>query len=222
MQLDKNFLYEKIKQLKLTENIIDDIIESYQLLKSFYWSNNKIILSQYNTFIDFFCFPLLESFLENKKNKSRLYVRLAEINVEAQSIFILFWFLCFRDLDLEMMDRIFHKKDYNMFWYQYANWLEKNINTKTTEIESAIALYLQNRAFSLKEINVKEWLNIEELSIYTRIARGTLYNYVSNGEIPHTKKGGLKFNREEIDNWLKSKSFNPDDIRKQIKKKGLL
>ena len=81
---------------------------------------------------------------------------------------------------------------------------------------------MKNHLNHIKEINSKEWLTIEELSQYTSIAVGTLYNYISEGEIPHTKKEGLKFNRNEIDAWLKSKSFNPDDIRKKIRKEGFL
>lgn len=66
------------------------------------------------------------------------------------------------------------------------------------------------------EINNKVWLNIDELSKYADIAKGTIYNYVCKGDIPHTKRGGLKFNRQEIDAWLKSDSFNPDEIRKLL------
>lgn len=60
----------------------------------------------------------------------------------------------------------------------------------------------------------KEWLNIDELSIYTGIAKGTIYNYVSKGKIPHSKKGGLRFNRKEIDEWMLDDEFNLDVVKK--------
>ena len=67
------------------------------------------------------------------------------------------------------------------------------------------------------EINNKARLFIEELSNYADIAVATLYNYVSNGERPHTKKGGLKFTSKDVDKWSKSIGYNPADIKRQTK-----
>jgi hypothetical protein len=48
---------------------------------------------------------------------------------------------------------------------------------------------LQNeQQTTTQEINNKVWLNIEELSKYADMAVGTISNYVSNGDIPHTKE----------------------------------
>ena len=227
MRLDKAFLDTKIKELDFSKTdskqILEEIFESQRFLSSLPWLNDEEISSQYIFFLDFFFFHLLESFLQKRKSKSKIYSRLGDISSEAQNISALFWFLCFRGLDPEMMNRIFHDKDYSLFWHQYAHWLE-NIVLKAgaADEQSIVASYLKNRLSNIREINIKEWLTIEELSLYTHVAIGTIYNYVSDGEIPHTKVGGLKFNRHEIDEWLKSKSFNPDDIRKQIKKDGLL
>jgi excisionase family DNA binding protein len=49
----------------------------------------------------------------------------------------------------------------------------------------------------------KLFLNVDELSQYTGIARGTLYVWVCQKRIPHLKIGRmLKFDVREIEVWL--------------------
>lgn len=47
-------------------------------------------------------------------------------------------------------------------------------------------------------------LTIEELSVYLKIPRSTLYKLVREGKIPAQKVGRhLRFLRESIDEWMK-------------------
>ncbi|MGD0229844.1 MAG: helix-turn-helix domain-containing protein [Syntrophorhabdales bacterium] len=47
-------------------------------------------------------------------------------------------------------------------------------------------------------------LTIEELSVYLKIPKSTLYKLVREGKIPAQKVGRhLRFLRESIDQWLK-------------------
>lgn len=47
-------------------------------------------------------------------------------------------------------------------------------------------------------------LTIEELSLYLKIPKSTLYKLVREGKIPSQKVGRhLRFHRESIDEWLK-------------------
>jgi excisionase family DNA binding protein len=65
----------------------------------------------------------------------------------------------------------------------------------------------------------KEWMNAMEASEYLGIAKGTIYNYVSKGKIPHSKKGGLKFNKTDLDEWMKTDEFSLATLR-SLKRKG--
>jgi len=50
----------------------------------------------------------------------------------------------------------------------------------------------------------RQYLTIKEVSLLTGLAVGTLYNMVSKRQIPHRKLGRLvKFERDELDKWLK-------------------
>jgi len=47
-------------------------------------------------------------------------------------------------------------------------------------------------------------LTIEELSVYLKIPKSTLYKLVREGKVPSQKVGRhLRFHRESIDEWLK-------------------
>lgn len=47
-------------------------------------------------------------------------------------------------------------------------------------------------------------LTIEELALYLKIPKSTLYKLVREGKIPSQKVGRhLRFHRESIDEWLK-------------------
>jgi excisionase family DNA binding protein len=53
----------------------------------------------------------------------------------------------------------------------------------------------------------RRYLTVKEVSDYTGLAEGTLYNMVSERRIPHSKIGRLlKFERYELDKWLKDQS----------------
>ena len=56
----------------------------------------------------------------------------------------------------------------------------------------------------------KRFLTPRELAEYLGIARGTIYNWLSEKKIPCFKLGRLvKFDLREIDKWLKGKSIDP-------------
>jgi excisionase family DNA binding protein len=49
-------------------------------------------------------------------------------------------------------------------------------------------------------------MDIEELADYLKLKRQTIYNWLSQGRISGIKVGGVwRFERREVDNWLKSK-----------------
>ncbi|HOW42672.1 MAG TPA: helix-turn-helix domain-containing protein [Candidatus Omnitrophota bacterium] len=53
-------------------------------------------------------------------------------------------------------------------------------------------------------------INIEELADYLRIQKQTIYNWLYQGKIAGIKVGGVwRFDRREIDAWLKSRRRMP-------------
>ena len=54
----------------------------------------------------------------------------------------------------------------------------------------------------------RRYLNINELSEYVGIPKGTLYVWTCQKRIPYTKIGGskLRFDLKEIDVWIKERS----------------
>lgn len=49
-------------------------------------------------------------------------------------------------------------------------------------------------------------MDIEEVANYLRLQRQTIYNWLHQGKISGIKVGGVwRFDRREIDAWLKSK-----------------
>lgn len=64
-----------------------------------------------------------------------------------------------------------------------------------------------------------DWMNIKEAAIYLKMAVGTIRNYVSKGKIPHSKKGGLRFSKSDLDEWRKTDEFSFKAL-KAIRKKG--
>lgn len=56
-------------------------------------------------------------------------------------------------------------------------------------------------------IRERRYLTIKEVSDYTGLRIGTLYNMVSQRRIPFVKLGQLtRFDRYELDKWLKQQS----------------
>ena len=51
-----------------------------------------------------------------------------------------------------------------------------------------------------------KWLTLEELASYLKLSRSKLYNMVKNNHIPASKVASQwRFDRHEIDEWMKSK-----------------
>lgn len=51
-----------------------------------------------------------------------------------------------------------------------------------------------------------KWLTIEDLSSYLKMSRTKLYQMAQKGELPGSKIGTQwRFDRDEIDAWVKSK-----------------
>lgn len=49
-------------------------------------------------------------------------------------------------------------------------------------------------------------IDIEELAMYLKLKRQTIYNWLHEGKISGMKVGGVwRFDRKEIDSWLKSR-----------------
>lgn len=64
-------------------------------------------------------------------------------------------------------------------------------------------LPMQNKEESIF-INQKKMLNFREACAYTGISRSTMYKLTSAKKIPHYKTAGLRFDRTELDIWLRS------------------
>lgn len=52
----------------------------------------------------------------------------------------------------------------------------------------------------------KQLLDIDELANYLKLRRQTIYNWLHQKKISGIKIGGVwRFNRKDVDDWLKSK-----------------
>ena len=59
-------------------------------------------------------------------------------------------------------------------------------------------------------------MDLEELADYLRLQKHTIYNWLHQGKITGIKVGGVwRFDRKEIDEWLKSKRRVPKTGEKQ-------
>ena len=58
-----------------------------------------------------------------------------------------------------------------------------------------------------------ELFGVTELAEYLKVNKQTIYNWVNKKDIPFAKIGDLlRFDKDEIDRWLKNKTFRPDMI----------
>jgi len=58
-----------------------------------------------------------------------------------------------------------------------------------------------------------KWLTIEELAEYLKMGRTKLYRMAQEGGIPVSKVGNQwRFDREEIDQWMKSQRPATDKV----------
>ncbi|MBU0469167.1 MAG: helix-turn-helix domain-containing protein [Candidatus Omnitrophica bacterium] len=54
---------------------------------------------------------------------------------------------------------------------------------------------------------MKKLLNVEDLAKYLKLQKQTIYNWLNQGKISGMKIGGVwRFDKKEIDKWLKSQS----------------
>jgi len=59
-------------------------------------------------------------------------------------------------------------------------------------------------------MRIAKLIDIDELSDYLKLKRQTIYNWLHEGKISGIKVGGVwRFDRREIDNWLKSRRCAP-------------
>lgn len=57
-------------------------------------------------------------------------------------------------------------------------------------------------------------MDLDELADYLRLQKQTIYNWLHQGKISGIKVGGVwRFDRKEIDAWLKSKRRAPGDLK---------
>ena len=59
------------------------------------------------------------------------------------------------------------------------------------------------------------WLDFKELTSYLKMPKSTLYRMVQQKELPGHKIGrSWRFDREEIDRWIKSGACSQPDVKK--------
>jgi len=57
-------------------------------------------------------------------------------------------------------------------------------------------------------------LDVDELANYLRLRKQTIYNWLHQGKISGMKMGGVwRFDRREVDTWLKSKRRMTKEIK---------
>jgi excisionase family DNA binding protein len=57
-------------------------------------------------------------------------------------------------------------------------------------------------------------IDIDELADFLKLKKQTIYNWLHEGKIAGIKVGGVwRFDRREVDNWLKSRRRIIKDIR---------
>jgi excisionase family DNA binding protein len=62
-----------------------------------------------------------------------------------------------------------------------------------------------DQAGSTKPPLIERWLSVDELAVYLGIKRDTIYKWIVRRRMPAHKVGRLwKFQREEVDRWVKS------------------
>jgi len=58
----------------------------------------------------------------------------------------------------------------------------------------------------IKQVNMVNLIDIDELASYLKLRKQTLYNWLNKGKITGIKVGGVwRFDRREIENWLNSR-----------------
>ena len=63
-------------------------------------------------------------------------------------------------------------------------------------------------------MDLTKWLTIVELAEYLKMGRTKLYRMAQDGDIPASKIGNQwRFDREEIDQWMKSQRPEQDKVQ---------
>jgi excisionase family DNA binding protein len=79
--------------------------------------------------------------------------------------------------------------------------------------------FIQNEINEIKElllalnIQQKEFLTVEDVTVYLQLSKSCLFKMTSNKEIPFYKPGGKKlyFKRSELDEWVFSSKVVSND-----------
>jgi len=57
-------------------------------------------------------------------------------------------------------------------------------------------------------------IDIDELAEYLKLKKQTIYNWLNQGKISGIKVGGVwRFDRREVDSWLKTKRHSVREIK---------
>lgn len=61
-------------------------------------------------------------------------------------------------------------------------------------------------------------MNVDELAQYLKLKQQTIYNWLHQGKLSGIKVGGVwRFERRDIDNWLKSRKRTLKDAKSEEK-----
>jgi excisionase family DNA binding protein len=59
----------------------------------------------------------------------------------------------------------------------------------------------------------ERWLSVKEVAAYLGVGRSTIYKWIERNSLPAHKAGRLwKFNRAEVDQWLRDDQATPRTI----------
>jgi len=60
---------------------------------------------------------------------------------------------------------------------------------------------------------MRQLLDVEELAQYLKLQKQTIYNWLNQNKISGIKIGGVwRFDKKEIDKWLKSQARNAQNV----------
>lgn len=78
-------------------------------------------------------------------------------------------------------------------------------NFPTSQLEILIKKWVKEVIEEIPEPTNEKLFGIKEAQVFTGLSKQTIYNKVSNREIPHQRKGGrLYFSSTELSEWIKS------------------
>jgi len=65
-------------------------------------------------------------------------------------------------------------------------------------------------------MDLDRWLTVQEAAKYLRVAKGTLYNWISQRRIPFCRRGRvLRFERDALDRWLAGGHSRPSRLTEE-------